>query len=139
MNQEVVIVACKLPAGLIIEVGTPGEDRYARVVIAGSNTSLRTGRNTGLIVGGYAFTPVKKDVWDEFLRTHSRAAYVKNRAIYAEDSLDKAQAAALTDSKTLLGFERLNPDKMPDDLKPDEEHLKQARAQAPKLNAGLPE
>lgn len=137
--NEVVIVACKLPAGLIIEVGTLGQDNHARVEIAGPNSGLRTGRNNGILVGGYAFTPVRKDVWTEFVSTHKNAAYLKNRAVYAEDSMDKAQAAALTDGNTRLGFERLNPDKLPEGLAPDAEHLKNVKAQAPKLNAGLPE
>lgn len=139
MNQEVIIVACKLPAGLIIEVGTFGQEDYLRVEIAGPNTGLRTGRNSGLLVGGYAFTPVNRDVWTEFVGKHKNAAYLKNRAVFYEDTLDKAQAAALTDSKTLLGFERLNPDKLPAGLESDEDHLKVVRAQAPGLNAGLPE
>jgi hypothetical protein len=137
--MKTVIVACKLPAGLIIEVGSLGQDDYARVVIAGPNTSLRTGRNTGLLVGGYAFTPIDEAVWNEFVRTHKNAAYLKNRAVYMEDSIDKAHAAALTDGNTKLGFERLNPDKLPEGLEADAEHLKNAKAQAPKLNAGLPE
>jgi hypothetical protein len=33
----------------------------------------------------------------------------------------------------------LNPDKPADGLTPDEAHLKAMKAQAPKLNAGLPE
>src|SRR5882724_379731 len=139
MSTDVVIVACKLPAGLIIEVGTLGQDDHYRVEDAGPNTSLRTGRPGGILVGGYAFSPVRRDAWAEFVRTHKNAAYLKNRAVYAEDSLDKAQAAALTDGNTLLGFERLNPDKLPDGLEPDADHLKAAKREASKLNAGLPE
>lgn len=139
MNTDVIVVACKLPAGLIVEVGTLGQDDHYRVEVSGPNTALRTGRPGGLIVGGYAFTPVRKDAWVEFVRTHKNAAYLKSRAVYGEDTLDKAQAAALTDGRTVLGFERLDPDKLPQGLEADAEHLKNAKLQAHKLNAGLPE
>lgn len=139
MNTGVIVVACKLPAGLIIEVGTLGEDNHVRMEIAGPNSSLRTGRPGGILVGGYAFTPVPKDVWAEFIRLHRNAPYLRNRAVYAEETLDQAQAAALTDGNTKLGFERLDPDKLPAGLESNADHLKVVKAQAAKLNAGLPE
>jgi hypothetical protein len=137
--MNTVVVACKIPAGLILEVGSVAKDTYRRVEIAGPNTTYRTGQNTGLIVGGYAFTTVPADLWAEFVRTRSKAAFLQNRAVYAEDTMDKAHAAALTDSKTLIGFERLNPDKPAEGLEADKDHLKVVKAQAAKLNVGLPE
>lgn len=134
MNQ--VIVACKIPSGLIIEVGSHENDNYRRVEVAGPNTHLRTGRNTGLMIGGYVFTPVAEDVWNEFAQKHKSAKYFKTRMVFAEDTLDKAHAAALSDKNLKTGFERLNPDKLPEGLEADAEHLKKQKQQAPALNQG---
>jgi hypothetical protein len=124
MSKELVFVACKLPHGLLVEVGTVGHENYFRQEVAGPNTGIRKGKHTSLLVGGYAFTPVPKDHWEEFVKKHKGAQYLKTRAVYAEATLEGAQAAALTDGQTRLGFERLNPDKPAPGIEPDADHLK---------------
>ena len=139
MSTDIVVVACKLPAGLILEVGVVGEENYRRMQVAGPKSHLRDGSNNGIQVGGYAFTNIPKDLWDEFYKNHRTAPYLKNRAVFVEDSLEKAHAAALSDRRIITGFERLDPDKPADGLVPDAEHLRVAKANAPKLNKGLAE
>jgi hypothetical protein len=67
---------------------------------------------------------VPEDVWKEFEKTHKNALYLKTRAVYAEDTLEGAQAAALSDQNVKTGFERLNPDKPAPGIEPDKDHLK---------------
>lgn len=125
MSTDFVTVACKLPHGLIIEVGTPGQENYRRFELNGPYSGVRMGKPNSLIVGGYAFTQIPKDVWVEWAKNHKGAAYLKNRAVYVEGSVEGAQAAALTDSNLKTGFERLNPDAPAPGVEPDKDHLKQ--------------
>jgi hypothetical protein len=131
MNTKMVAVACKLPHGLLVEVGTPGQENYARFEVAGPYTGVRTGKAGGLQLGGYAFTMIPEDAWKEFERKHKGASYLKNRNVFSEESLEKAHAAAMTEKNTLTGLERLNPDKPAPGIEPDKEHLKQLQRITP--------
>lgn len=125
MSSTMVAVACKLPHGLLIEVGTLGQENYSRHEIAGPSTGIRTGKHGSLLIGGYAFTMLPESVWEEFSRKHKDALYLKTRAVFAEATLEGAQGAALTEANTRTGFERLNPDAPAPGIEPDKDHLKQ--------------
>lgn len=120
-----VTVACKLPHGLILELGNPGADNYRRHLVAGPYTTDQAGKPASIVVNNYAFTKVPEDFWKAWSAKHKGAQYLKTRAVYAEAESDGAQAAALTDGNTRSGFERLNPDKPMPGIEPDRDHLKQ--------------
>jgi hypothetical protein len=122
--SKFVTIACKLPHGLLIEVGTPGLENYHRYELNGTYTGSRKGKPQSLVIDGYAFTSIPEDAWIEWSKNHRGAQYLKNRAVYCESSIEGAQAAALTDGSLVTGFERLNPDKPAPGIEPDNEHLK---------------
>lgn len=130
MSSTFVSVACKLPHGLIMELGQPGSENYRSVKLRGPNTLDARGK-LPVTVGGYAFTQVPEDFWKAWSQQHKRAAFLLNRAVYSESDTDRAQAAALTDANLVTGFERLNPDKPAPGVEPDTEHLKQTRMTQP--------
>jgi hypothetical protein len=123
--STLVTVACKLPHGLVLELGKIGADTYQKHVIAGPYTTDKAGNPASIVVNGYAFTRVPESFWNAWAQAHKGAAYLRNRAVYAETTDDKAKAASLSDSGTRTGFERLDPDKPMAGIEPDREHLKQ--------------
>ena len=123
--SKLLTIACRLPHGLVIEVGKPGADNYRQMKLNGPFSKNAEG-NGVVTVNGYAFTKVPEDFWLEFMSKHKTAAYLVNRAVYAEDSDEKAKAESnKTGGKT--GFEALDPNKPGADVEPDQEHLKRVR------------
>lgn len=130
MSAKLLTVACRLPHGLVIEVGKFGSENYRQMKLNGPFSKNANG-DRAITINGYAFTKVPEDVWNEFYRTHKTAAYLMNRAVYAEDADEKAkEASANVGGKT--GFEALNPDdkvKLPDGtvIEADADHLQRVR------------
>ncbi|ENR5770034.1 hypothetical protein ACFXTU_002294 [Salmonella enterica] len=97
---EMVTVGCKLPNGLVLEVGTK------RVQVAGwRNNDIK-------IVGGYGLTPVEKSFWEAWLAKHGQQPYVKNGVIFAQDKANSAAAQATEQEAVKSGLEPL-PQKDP--------------------------
>lgn len=125
--SKLLTIACRLPHGLVIETGRPGEDNYRQLQLKGPFSKNADGTRV-LTVNGYAFTKVPEDFWADFTRAHKGAMYLVNRMIYAEDSDEKAQAQTKqpeTAGKT--GFEALNPDAPPKDVEVDKDHMKRVK------------
>lgn len=98
---ETVTVACKMPAGVILNL-----DRYAEGQ-AGQPAQLVSGARVTLkgnaihrdvekielnprLVGGYAFTEVDSGFWEAWLKDHTDSPLLKDRIIFA---LPKAAVA----------------------------------------------
>lgn len=106
MNGKTVVVGCKLPNGLIIEVGSPGEDNYWRVQLKGSNAAN--------IIGGYGITEnVDEDNFAKWLKKHAFMPAVKNGLIFVHGTVESARDIALERKDLKHGFEAVDPSKPP--------------------------
>ena len=99
MSTETVIVGCKLPHGIILELGyilgKGGEvtrgPKYQSFVIKGTNEG-RQFKGEKATAGEWALTPnVPKDFWDEWLKKNGELGYVKADLIFA---MPEAKSAA---------------------------------------------
>ena len=62
------------------------------------------------MVGGYALTHgIDKDFWDEWVKQHKDAPYVKSGMIMAYESVDAAKGFSRERAKELSGLEPLDP------------------------------
>lgn len=93
---DVVFVGCKLPNGLLLQVG------HEAVEIAGANSSE--------LVGGYGLTPVPKDFWEAWVAEHRSYEPLRNDLIFVQGKKDDAKAQAKEQAET-KGIEGVNPDK----------------------------
>lgn len=96
-KQKTVTVGCKLPNGLIIEVG-------------GQSVELN-GANASNIVGGHGITyDVDADFFNAWLEAHQDRDMVKNGFVFAHEEAKntKAEAREKADNETKL--EAINPD-----------------------------
>ena len=122
-----VTVACKLPAGIVMRAYVPGTE--PEVVLGGGTRDRTVFRPTGEeavifgtaapfgqapkcnVVAGFALTPnVKKDLFDNWYSANKDGALVKNRLIFAYESLDRVQDRARESEKAISGFEPIDPD-----------------------------
>lgn len=121
-----VTVACKLPHGLVLQVYEEYEDGEA--VLGGGIRVVKRFRPTGetitingnarkfgeapdhRIVAGFALTEgVNKDFFERWLEQHKDLPAVKNRLIYAFESLDHVEGQAKNDANLRNGMEPLAP------------------------------
>jgi len=116
---QTVSVGCKLPWGLICEMGTPGEDDYKRIVLHGSNSTdprnpaARMTKLPVAVAGGYGLTPgVPKDFIEAWMKKHSRLDAVRTGLIFIEAAKD-ATAHADIYKGLQHGFEPLDPTRAP--------------------------
>lgn len=99
--SEVVIVGCKLPHGLILELKRPNGD-VERVTIAGMNNKR--------IVGGYGLTPnVPKEFWDTWLKKNHRHAAISNGTLFIHTDGKSAESMAKERRDVTSGFEAIDP------------------------------
>jgi hypothetical protein len=102
-------VGCKLPHGLVLELGKKGDDNYKVVTLKGANDSR--------IIGGYGITEVSKDFWEGWMKkTGCRLVPVKKGLIFVEGDLDRAQAHALDHASLKTGLEQIDTAKLPKGL-----------------------
>lgn len=139
-NARMVVVACKIPNGLILQLQRPfekfedtrnGPERRTynvfhgrRYVVRGPAYPVGTlpkgfaqAKPTPMIEGGYALTrgiPLK--FWQEWLEQNKEADYVvapegaAHGMIFAYDDLDDAAAAAREQERLLSGMEPISTD-----------------------------
>jgi hypothetical protein len=122
---NLVTVGCKLPNGLILEMGKAGSEQYKRVVLNGANSAK--------IVGGYGLTDVDADFMAAWLKKYAWLAPVKNGMVFVQSDVDNATAQALDKADAVSGFERLDPKRAPKGIEADPDHMKQALREAPQL------
>ena len=101
---ETVTVACKLPAGIHLDL--PGK----RVTLRG--IAVPYGEPPVIVPGGYALTPdVDADFMTKWLELYSTMDIVVKQILYVmpKSSEARSRAKELTEIKT--GLEPINPDK----------------------------
>jgi len=129
--SKLVVVACRLPHGILAEVGQFGDTSYKAIKINGIHSVDASGKPSSIVHNGHAFTQVPEDHWKAFCDAHKGAPYLVNRLVYAEDSLASAQTATeLEEAKGKSGFEPLDPDQAPQGIEVDQKSLDILRAQA---------
>jgi hypothetical protein len=115
---DTVVVACKLPHGVHLELGydpTTGiqdDAKYQRVRINGTLTGLEPGSKA--TAGEWALTPnVDKAFWDEWLKRNQKLGFVKEGLIFAQPEAKSAGAASRERENLTTKLEPLNPVKDP--------------------------
>ncbi len=116
-----VSVGCKLPNGIILELGKKGDENYRTVTLKGSNANVIE------VAGGYGITQVDKSFMDAWTKKHQWFAPLKSGAIFVEEKFDSAQARGIEQSSLATGFERLDPNKAPSGITADPEHMKELK------------
>ena len=129
--SKLVVVACRLPHGILAEVGEFGAPEYKAIKINGIHSVDATGKPSSIVHNDHAFTQVPEQFWKAFCDSHKGAPYLVNRLVYAEDSLESAQTATeLEEAKGKSGFEPLDPDQAPQGIEVDQKSLDILRKQA---------
>lgn len=127
-STDTVLVGCKLPHGLIMEVIDPGSfpcDKDGRpqlslapnaigtrIVIKGAN-SLRTDSRKAQGQYPFAITPVPRAFWDAWLARHKDTDYVRKGLVFAADDRDEATEMAKDRIGQRTGLEALAAEKDP--------------------------
>jgi len=116
-----VTIACKLPAGLVLEMPKGGPFNGRRVTLLGGrivrddNGMPISDRTTP---GGFGLTfGVDKDFWDAWLALHKEFPPVVKGAIFAMDKPADATAMAKEMADVKTGLEPKDPEKLPGNLK----------------------
>jgi len=125
-SRDTVTVACKIPNGLILQNyemedgfepvfgGGSRPIKMARPVgeqikINGSARAIGSDPDAKRVIGGYGFTyNVPKDAFEKWLRDNSELEMVKNKLIFAHESIDHATGQAADFKSFRTGLEPLN-------------------------------
>lgn len=95
-KQKTVTVGCKLPNGLIIEVG-------------GQSVELN-GANASNIIGGHGITyDVDADLFNAWMEAHQDRDMVKNGFVFAHDKAADTKAEAAEKANNATGLEAVDP------------------------------
>jgi len=108
MAGKTVVVGCKLPHGLRIEI--PGKGSYD---LKGANSSTIMHPGTGRPVQGTCgYTPnVDEDFAKEWLKLYRDTPMVKKELIFIQNTLASAQAQGKEMADETTGFEQIDPTK----------------------------
>lgn len=133
-STKMVVVGCKLPNGLLCELGARDDENYHAVRLNGSNDQR--------VIGGYGITPnVPEDFWNAWVKKHARLEFVRKGQVFVEGDLASAQDHAEERAEVKTGMEPLDPLKQdvkdPETGLPlfevDRAHLTQGRKDMAKL------
>lgn len=111
-STTTVLVGCKLPAGVLMELGKRGTTSYWSLKLNGLND---VGRDDAL--GGFAIT--KGVPAEAFERWHNKMmdrSMFRNGLIFSVADMDSARDFARTLEKQRSGMERIDPKNMPKGL-----------------------
>lgn len=133
-GTKMIWVGCKLPNGLVCELGTRDDENYRSVRLNGANDAR--------VVGGYGLTQVTESFWNAWVKKHQRLEFVKKALVFVEGDLDSARAHAEEESERKTGLEPLDPLKKVTNpetgdviLEVDSGHFAQGRRDMAKLGA----
>ena len=120
-GSDTLTIGCKLPNGLICELGVFGSDGYQRVQLNGANSSN--------IIGGYGITEnVSAKFWEAWVKKYGRLEFVRKGLVFAERDLASARDQAKDFDSKKTGMERLDPkdvSKVAPGAEADMDHLRQ--------------
>lgn len=129
-GSSTVTVACKLPAGLILQIwemaevpeGSPTGTRMIKKAqkkgepVKLNGCALPFGVSPEFpMPGGYALTTIPADFWEEWCRQNKDSDVLKNRIIFAHGSENDTatQAREQAREKVKSGFEPIDPKNPP--------------------------
>jgi hypothetical protein len=134
-SASTVTVACKLPAGLILELwdmqdvpegsptGTRTIKKAVKKTMTGCESSYKLNGSAlpfGMVPdfplpGGYALTTIPAAFWEEWCRQNADADVLLSRNVFAHASQDDtaAQAREQARNKVKSGFEPIDPKNPP--------------------------
>jgi len=129
-------VGCKLPNGLICELGSRDDENYKAVRLKGSNDAN--------VIGGYGLTQVSESFWNAWVKKHARLDFVKRALVFVEQDRASAEDHARDEAERKNGLEPLDPLKVdvkdPETGMPlfevDKAHLAQGRRDLAKMGQG---
>lgn len=128
-STKTVMVGCKLPNGLLCELGKLGDPGYRSVLLNGSNAKLED------VAGGFGLTPnVSEDFIRAWLKKHAHFEMVKKALIFIHQDRASAVDYAKDNAELKTGLEPLDPDSPPIDpitgkpaIEVDREHFNLGR------------
>lgn len=97
-SAEMVVVACRLPHGLIVPI--PG----------GENVVLN-GLNSRGAHSGHGFTNLKRETWDTLTAIYGEKAWLRNQSVFAFSDAESATDAAEDRQEVNVGFNQIDPNK----------------------------
>jgi hypothetical protein len=101
-GTEVVTVGCKLPNGLICELGKPGDENYTSVRLNGANSAR--------VVGGYGITPhVSASFWNAWMKKNKGLSFVRAGLVFSHTDEASAADHAKDNAERRSGLEALDP------------------------------
>lgn len=99
-NEEFVVVGCKLPNGIYIEV----DKKRLKI----------NGLNSATIFGGHGITEnVPKAFYDEWIKRNSNLKFVKEGFIFAHVNAESTKDKARERKNEKTGFEPVDPKALP--------------------------
>lgn len=112
MAKEQVLIGCKLPHGLIMEIPEPGDMLRPRpvgkrVILKGAN-SLRTNPNAAQGTFPYAVTSVDKEFWEAWLERHKDRPFITNELVFVAKNEADAKSMGRERIGERTGMEALN-------------------------------
>lgn len=129
-------IGCKLPNGLLCELGKIGDDNYTAVQLNGANSTA--------LVGGYGLTPVSQSFWEAWKKKNKHLPFLRgaNAAVFDQAEASSAAAQATEMGKSVkTGMEPINPfEKVKDKagnvlLEVDADHFKQGQREVARLRS----
>lgn len=118
-ERKTLTIGCKLPSGLLMQLGNPQDGNYAEVQLNGANQGDYIGRNeAGKIFipkteNGYGLTQVDSEFFNKWRAKFKVNAerWLKEGILFVVEDKASAQAAAADGSDVRTGFEQIDPDK----------------------------
>lgn len=153
-KSATVVIGCKMPTGLLLEIGAPGTSGYRKVLLKGANEGALRGDGLFLpaTVCGFGRTEVSRAFWEawcageglvgipskDVTRAESLAhmkserkqqveEWQANGTVFVADDPDLALAQANEKAGVRTGFEPLDPNKKAGGIEADAEALAQRR------------
>lgn len=108
---DMVLVACKLPHGIILEVDKQQMELKGSMQAGRSQTSFFMSSSQGV-----GLTRIPQDFWEAWLQNHQEFAPVKKGLIFAAGKKKKVLDEAREKEKLLHGLEPIDPARMPQAL-----------------------
>lgn len=130
-STKMMTIGCKLPNGLIMELGKVGEEHYRQIRLKGTNDAA--------IVGGYGLTQVSEEAWTTWYKKNKGLKFVRDGFVFAHGTEADAKDHAKDNAAMRTGFEPLDPNKglaSAPGVEVDADHFKTARQDVANFRGG---
>jgi hypothetical protein len=120
-ERKTLTIGCKLPSGLLMELGSPQDGNYKSLQLNGANQGDFHGRNeTGKIfipktLNGYGLTEVDSEFFEAWKKKYRINAerWLKEGVLFVASDGASAKANAADNTEVTTGYEQIDPDKSP--------------------------